>query len=316
MSNPMDAMLRLIQNNTDFVLVGHTSPDGDAIGSCYGLAFALHKLGKNITVVLEPYPEKYDLLPGRQFLYTGEPDKLNADVLIALDCADEKRLGPAQPLFNRAKQTACIDHHRSNTGFAMINYIDPDASSTSEMVFRLVERLTTVDGDIAAVIYAGIVTDTGGFKYNTTEKSTLETVAKLMDTGINFTKIYNEVLHQHTFAAGKAMGVALQNAGQLRAGRVVYSHITWEELTATGADAFDLDGIVEYLLNTQGADISVFAYAKDAEETKVSFRSQEPDVGAVAVALGGGGHRLAAGCTIQATAKEALAQALALLEKQ
>jgi len=312
----MEQIIQLIHDNTSFVLVGHTSPDGDAIGSCFGLAFALEKLGKNVTVVLEPYPKKYNVLPGSKFLYKGPLDELNVDVLIALDCADVNRLGSGQSLFNRTKHTVCIDHHQSNTGFAEFNYIEPHASSTSELVFHLVEKLVTPCIDIATVIYAGIVCDTGGFKYNSTAKSTMDIVSQLMDMGISFTEIYNDMLHKHSFAASKAKGIVLQNAMQTSDKRIVYSYITREERAGTGANTSDLDGIVEYLLNTKGAEAAVLVYEKKVEETKVSFRSQDPDVGAVAVAMGGGGHRLAAGCTVTGTAQEALEQALSLLEKE
>jgi len=312
----MEQIIQLIHSHTSFVLVGHTSPDGDAIGSCFGLAFALEKLGKDVTVVLEPYPKKYNVLPGSKFLHKGSLDQLNVDVFIALDCADVNRLGSGLSLFNRAKYTVCIDHHKSNTGFATFNYIEPHASSTSELVFHLVEKLVAPCIDIATVIYAGIVCDTGGFKYGSTAKSTMDIVSQLMDMGIPFTEIYNEMLHKHSFAAGKAMGIVLQNAMQTPDKRIVYSHITRDELAGTGANTSDLDGVVEYLRDTQDTEIAVFAYENQATQTKVSFRSQGPDVGIVAAEMGGGGHRLAAGCTVSGTAKEALEQVLSLLKKE
>jgi len=312
----MEQIIQLICDNTSFVLAGHISPDGDAIGSCFGLAFALEKLGKDVTVVLDPYPKKYNILPGSKFLYKGSLDQLNVDVFIALDCADVNRLGSGQSLFHRAKHTVCIDHHKSNTGFAEFNYIEPHASSTSELVFRLVEKLVTPCADIATVIYAGMVDDTGGFKYSSTAKSTMEIAAQLMDMGIPFTEIYNEVLHSHSFAAGKAKGIALQNAMQTPDKRIVYSYITREEIAAIGASASsDMEGIVEYLLNTGGAEVAVFAYEKQKDGCKISLRSHGIDVGIAAEAMGGGGHRLAAGCASALPAKEALEQVLDLLEK-
>jgi phosphoesterase RecJ-like protein len=314
----MEHIIQQIHQNSRFVILGHTSPDGDAIGSCFGLAFALEKLGKNVTVVLEPYPQKYDILPGRKFLFTGELEQLNFDVLIALDCADVNRLGSGQLLFKRAKHTVCIDHHETNAGFAKYNYIEPHASSTSELVFKLIEKLTVPCADIAANIYAGIVSDTGGFKYNSTSKSTMEIAARLMEMGISFTEIYNKVLHEHTFAAAKAKEIAIKNAKLIYGGRIIYSHITNEELTAVGANTFDLDGVVEYLLSTRDAEIAAFIYEKQAAElqSKVSFRSLGPNMGAIAAAMGGGGHRMAAGCTVAGTAMEALKQVPELLEKE
>jgi len=312
----MEQIIQLIKNHKNFVLAGHISPDGDAIGSCYGLAFALEKLSKNVTVVLEPYPQKYNILPGHKFLYTNLGDISDIDVLIALDCADTKRLGSAQPLLGRAKHTVCIDHHKSNAGFAEYNYIEPHASSTSELVFCLINNLVAPCVNIATVIYAGIIDDTGGFKYSSTAESTMEIAAKLMSMGIPFTQIYNEILHSHSFTAAKAKGVALKNATQTPDKRIVYSYITREELADVGAnDSSDIEGVVEYLLTTVGAVTSVFAYEKQGEGCKISLRSQGPDVGIVAEAMGGGGHRLAAGYTSSRPAKEALEQVLDLIKR-
>jgi len=313
----MEQILQIIRERTNFVLVGHTSPDGDCIASCFGLALALDMLGKSVTVVLESYPPKYDIIPGRKFLNAEPLDSLEIDTLIALDSADINRLGPGHSLFNRAKHTVCIDHHKTNEGFAQINYIEPDASSTSEMVFRLIEQLVEPNMDIAIAIYAGIISDTGGFKYNATAKSTMEITARLMEMGIPFTEIYNEVLHRHAFGAAKAKGIALKNAKQALDGRITYSHISREELTGVGADSSDLDGIVEYLLNTRGTDVSAFIYEKQmSKQIKVSFRSQGPDVSAVAAAMGGGGHALAAAAALNGDIESVTEQALLLIEKE
>jgi len=314
----MEQIIKLIQNHTNFVVASHINPDGDAIGSCYGLAFALEKLGKNVITALEPYPKKYNILPGRKFLHTKPLEEiLDVEVLIALDCSDAGRLGSAQPLFNRATHTVCIDHHKSNTGFAEYNFIEPNASSTSELVFRLIEKLVTPCINIATAIYAGILDDTGGFKYSSTTKSTMEIAARLMDMGIPFSEIYNEVRHSHSFAANKAKGIALKNARQTPDKRIIYSYITRRGLSAAGANASsDMDGIVEYLLTTEGAETAAFAYERQGEGCKISLRSKGPDVGAVAEAMGGGGHRLAAGCSSSHSAKEALEQILDLLKKE
>jgi len=311
----IEQILQLIHDNSNFVLCGHTSPDGDSIGSCFGLAFALEKLGKHATVVLESFSEKYEVLPGSKFLYTGTLDDLKFDVLIALDCADTERLGLGLSLYNRANKTICIDHHETNDGFAIVNLVEPQASSTCEIVYRIVERITQITEDIATVLYAGIVCDTGGFKYSSTARSTMEIAAHLMEI-IPFTKIYNEVLHEHSFASGKAKGLALQHANLSDCGRIAYSYITHDEMTRIGVSSADLDGIVEYLLNTAGALMSVFVYGKSETEQKISFRSTGPNVGRIAAAMGGGGHGLAAGCTVRDRMDKVLVLALAKMNDE
>ena len=313
----MEQIVQLIREREHFVISGHSGPDGDAIGSCFGLAWALEKIGKKAQVVLEPFSPKFNIIPGRRFLYAGSLDKLEVDVLIALDCADIDRLGPARHLFNRAKDTVCIDHHETNIGFAKYNFLDVKASSAAEMVFQLIERLTEPDENIASAIYAGLVCDTGGFRYNATAKSTMETAAHLMDMGIPFTELYNELMHMHRFAAGKAMGIALNNCAQAMNGRIVFSYMTRDMLAGVGADPSDLDGVVEYLMGTRGADVACLIYEKHtAPQVKVSLRSQGPNVGRVAVALGGGGHHLAAGATVGGVIDVVVRQVLDMLERE
>ena len=329
----MEQIIKLLKSRDTFVIAGHTGPDGDTIGSCLGLALALAKTGKKATVVLEPIARKYHVIPGREYLHSGDISGLEADVFIALDCADKERLSIALPLFHRANTTVCIDHHGTNPGFADYNFIDPQVSSTAEMVFGIIEAITSLDTDIATAIYCGIVGDTGGFRYMSTAKSTMEIAARLMETGIPFTDLYSEMLHRHSFEAGKAFGLALGAARQAMGGRVVYTFMTREMLISAGADSSDMDTVVEYLMNTRGADVALFLYerhqkdepgdggavAQDAPEAmlrkiKVSMRSRGFDVGRIAEALGGGGHRMAAGCTMVGTLEGVLAQVLKLFE--
>ena len=373
----MEQIIELLKSRESFVIAGHTAPDGDTIGSCLGLAMALGKLGKKVVVVLEPYAAKYRVIPGRKYLCRSSLETLKVDVFIALDCADTERLSAARALFDRAQTTVCIDHHETNAGFAKYNFIDPGASSTAEMVFGVIEALSPViasgakqsnliDADIATAIYAGIVGDTGGFRYMSTGRSTMEVAARLMDTGIPFTDIYREMLLGHSFEAAKAFGLALGAAGQAMGGRIVYTHMTREMLVATGVDSSDMDSVVEYLMNTKGADVALFLYerhqsAKDAgapeatsvdtarqhesveersdaatqawissappreddsdtssmttqRKIKVSMRSRGLHVGQIAASLGGGGHRLAAGCTMVGTIEDIMRQVLEILE--
>jgi len=318
----MEDILQVIAQNEKFIIIGHTGPDGDAIGSCFGLALTLEKLGKQVRVVLEAYPAKYYIIPGRRLLHVGAHSKLEYDVIFALDCADIQRLGNAKHLFDKAtidhtKTTVCIDHHETNVGYAKYNLIEPQTPSTSEMVFRIIDRLVALDMDIATAIYAGIVSDTGGFRYKGTTHTTMKIAARLMDTGIPFTDICNELMYKHRFSAGKALGRVLENSGQSANGRIVYSFITREMLAELIADTSDLDGVVEYLMGTRGADVAVFVYEKASPPlVKISMRSNGPNVGRVAQQMGGGGHCLAAGCTVEGSCEEILVQVITLLEEE
>jgi len=324
----VEQIIKLLQNHNHFVIAGHIGPDGDTIGSCYGLAMALDKIGKNAKVVLEDYAAKYDIIPGREYLYKGT-EALGKEVFIALDCADPERLGAARAFFDKACVTVCIDHHETNSGFADLNYIDPAASSTAEMVFGIIDAITDIDTDIAAAIYAGIVGDTGGFRYVSTSRSTMHIAARLMDI-IPFTNIYGELMHGHSFEAAKAFGLALGACKTALGGKVVYTCVTKEMLKSVGADSSDMDSVVEYLMSTRGAEVALFLYERHVKgqddnsnenentsshkKIRVSMRSRGMHVGRIAASLGGGGHKMAAGCTVIGTMDEVLAQVLAKIE--
>jgi phosphoesterase RecJ-like protein len=307
----------ILRGHKKFAIVGHISPDGDAIGACMGLALSLAKIGKNPVVLLEPYLSKYDVIPGRHFLWHEALDMLDAEVLIALDCADADRMGPARTLLDTVPVTICIDHHETNAGFARFNYIDKDASSSSEIIFDLVTLLAEMDVDIASAIYAGVVSDTGGFRFSATGKTTLVNSARMMEMGIPFTKIYSELMNQHSFDSAKALGVVIHNTRQALDGRITYSHATREDLAKVGVKPSDLDSTAEFLMNTRGTELALFIYEKDnAPEVKVSLRSHELHVGQFAARWGGGGHRLAAGCTLTDPINEILPKVLAALESE
>lgn len=369
----LDQIVKLMRERDHFVIAGHIGPDGDTIGSCYGLAMALVRLGKKAVVMLDSYPDKYDIIPGRQYLYCNT-NLLKNDVFIALDCADVERLGASRAFFDKAELTICIDHHETNEGFADYNYIEPKASSTAEMVYKVIILLfgiadtiaavavnngssiateaidtdsmpMTIDTDIATAIYAGIVSDTGGFRYPSTSKSTMDIAARLLETGIPFAEINSEMMHRHTYEAAKALGLALEKCSLAMDGRIVYTYITKEMLASVGANSSDMDSIVEYLMSTRGAEVALFLYQRHQSGTKqskqgkcskssgidnpgepvlndedrtikVSMRSRGLHVGRIASALGGGGHRMAAGCTLAGTMEDVLRRVLGVLEAE
>ena len=307
----MKEIRKVILNNDKFLLAGHIGPDGDTVGSCFALALVLEQLGKHASVMLEPYSESLNIIPGRELLtgdlYAHTPDT----VFIALDCASPERLGAAKKYFCASSATICIDHHASNTGWARYNYIEPNASSTAEMVYRIIEPIAEVGSDVATAIYAGMVTDTGGFRHNATAKSTMEIAAKLMDSGVPFTDVYSQLMHMHKFIEGRALGIALTNSALIEDGKIVYSHVEAEMLKKVGARSQDLEGTVEYLMGTRGACIAVLVYERSTvPEIKVSLRSKGPNVGNIATRLGGGGHMLAAGATQYGNVGQVLEKAL------
>ena len=307
----MKNIRKVLLNNDKFLLAGHINPDGDTIGSCFALGMAIKQIGKQVAVKLDPFSSSLNIIPGRELLadesYTHSADT----VCIALDCASPERLGDTKKLFDESNYTICIDHHESNEGWATYNLIEPSASSTAEMVYRIIDPITDINSDIATAIYAGMVTDTGGFRYNATAKSTMETAARLMEIGVPFTEVYSQLMHMHKFLEGKALGTALYNSALMEDGKIVYAFVTADMLKEFGAKSQNLEGTVEYLMGTRGALIAVLVYERSTvAEVKVSLRSKGPNVGNIASKLGGGGHKLAAGATSYKSIRETLDLAL------
>lgn len=301
-NNTAEEIRNVINQNSNFYLAGHVSPDGDSIGSCFGLGMALEKLGKKVQVLMEPFHSKYDIIPGRHLLGSA---KLENPVLICLDCADEGRLtGYSKELMGTLQDTVCIDHHYTNTYFAKFNYVDEKASSTCEVVYRLLDSFVEFDIDIASALYAGILSDTGGFRYNATSQNTLSVAGALTAMGIPFTDIYTELFSLRTYAEVKLLARVLENCQRAANARVVHVCVPREMMTnledTTDAEPKHLEGVVESLLNIRRAEVSILIYDRcKNDELKISLRSRKLNIGDIAQKYGGGGHQLAAGATVK-----------------
>lgn len=282
-------------------LAGHIRPDGDCAGSTLAVYNYIKTYYSNVrvTLYLEPIPNKFRFLSGAgEIVHDCNADRAY-DLFIALDCGDTGRLGDAVKYFRSAKKTACIDHHISNESFADENYIFPDASSTSELVFELLpkERITK---EIAECIYLGIVHDTGVFQYSCTSAKTMEIAGRLMETGIDFTKIVDDTFYTKTFVQNRILGKALLEAKLYHEGKIIASVITAEDMRAFGVLPKHLDGIVNQLRITRGVEVAVFLYETEDGTYKASTRcNTEVDLAKIAVAFGGGGHKKAAGFSIK-----------------
>jgi phosphoesterase RecJ-like protein len=300
------------------VISGHIRPDGDCVGSCMAMYLYFSKaLPKaNVKVFLEE--------PSAIFNCIKDFDKIDAtykidkavDVLIDLDC-EKTRLGKAESLFDNAKKTINIDHHISNkAGCGDINYVDVTASSTSELVYDLMEK-KYVDEDIAKAVYIGIIHDTGIFQYSNTSPKTLRTVADLVEFGFDFPTIIDETFYEKTYTQNQLLGRALLESIMFMDGRCIVSCIDKKTLDFYNASSKDLDGIINQLRVIKGVECAVFMYEIGTMEYKVSMRScKYIDVASVASYFGGGGHVRAAGCTMNGTFYDVINNISARLELQ
>lgn len=284
---------------------GHIRPDGDCVGSTMALYLYLKKTRPDIDVhiFLEKPADIFSCIKDIDKIEDAENRDYEFDIFFALDCGKE-RLGAAEHLFDAAKRTVNIDHHVSNPGTGDYNYIDPNASSASELIYDLVD-LEKIDADIALALYIGIIHDTGVMQYSNTQPKTLVAVSKLIGFGFDFPAIIQETFYQKSFLQYKLSGVASDNAKLLMDGKVSVSHIDLATIEECGASSHDFDGIVNQLLNVKGVDVSIFMYELPTGEYKVSLRSNGTiNVARVTENFGGGGHVRAAGCTVKGSFSE------------
>jgi bifunctional oligoribonuclease and PAP phosphatase NrnA len=289
------------------LLLCHINPDGDALGSMLGFGLGLRRLGTPALQATFPgafeIPEPFAGLPGLDLLVPEERAYPDPDLVIVFDVAAESRLGGLTDRLVGAQVTVVLDHHASNTGFGSINLVDPQAAATSVVAEELLARLDVpLDSQIAECLYVALATDTGSFKFDMTTPRVHEMAARLLATGIRPGDISRRVFDTRPFGAIKLFGEVLGRAAldPTAAGGhgMVWTYATLEDLERHQQRPYVMDALIDPVRTVAEADVSVVVKQIGEREWAVSLRSKGAvDVGKVAVALGGGGHRLAAGFT-------------------
>ena len=297
---------------------GHIRPDGDCVGSAMALYLYLQKIteaGTEVSVYLEQPPETFGAIKGIEQIQTEASEDKVYDVFFALDC-EKSRLGFAEKLFEQAKKTINVDHHISNLGCGRVNYVVPTASSTSELIYDLLDK-EQMDRDIAMAIYTGIIHDTGVFQYSNTSPKTMRIAADLLEYGFDFSTLIEETFYEKTYRQNQIMGRALLESIMFLNGRCIVSAVDRKLMEFYHATPKDLDGIVNQLKIIKGVECAVFMYETDNLEYKVSMRSTDRvDVAKVASYFGGGGHKKAAGCTMKGTFHDVINNLSLHIERQ
>ena len=299
----MEKLCGLINDAQKIALFTHLSPDGDAMGSILALSHALRGLGKSCDAYCEdPAPEKYAFLPGCDDIITESGNAGEYDLAIAVDAADELRLGVHEEFFSAVKKTACIDHHGTNSGYAHLNLIDPARASASELVLSVIDALGVgVTQEIGMCLFVGVSTDTFHFSFNNTTRETLFAASRMVSPGMDMDALTGLLYRFRPLAKTRLIGQVLSGLKVHSGGRIVTMTSTEEERLSCGAIDEDYEGIINYGIESYGVHIAVLARsANDGNDIKVSFRSKGAiDVAALAASYGGGGHRNAAGCTVR-----------------
>jgi phosphoesterase RecJ-like protein len=311
----VDAIRTAVAAGHRILLVCHVNPDGDALGSLLGVAQALVKLGAaHVEATFpEPFvlPEPFETMPGRHLL-TPEPGP--ADLLITMDAASESRLGRYATLLETVPAVV-LDHHASFTGFGTHHLVDPKAPATAVIAFELLRRLgAELDRDIAECLYIGVATDTGFFRYDLTTPGVHRLAATLLETGLRPGEISQRVFDTRPFGAVRLYGDVLSRAVLEPGENLVWTAATLADLERHGQAAYVLEGLIDGIRCTAEAEVACLLKQVGEDEWAVSLRSRgATDVSRVAIALGGGGHRKAAGFTGRGTAAEVVARVRAQL---
>lgn len=295
----------LVAEAQSICILGHVNPDGDCVGSSIGLYLYLTENfpNKKIDVFLGKFSDTFLMIEGTKAALEEETG-LIYDLAISTDNADVKRMGVGREAFHKASSTICIDHHKTNQGFGDICILEPECSSSSELVYTLLDE-AKISRNCAAALFLGIIHDTGVFRYDCTSVRTMEIAGKLMDKGIEFARIISDTFFDKTYAQQQTLGKMFLTSNLHLEGRCISAYISQKEMADLGITTRDLDGIVSQLKSTIGVHVAIFLYELVDHQWKVSLRSDEyVDVSAIATKYSGGGHIRAAGCTINRQPEE------------
>jgi phosphoesterase RecJ-like protein len=312
------AATRRIADARDLQLVCHVSPDGDALGSLLGLGKALERLQKRVSLVCpDPFPEEARHLPGwEQVKLPQDAAGQDYDLLISLDCSAPDRLGAVYELARSAGIPILnIDHHPTNTAFGAINWVEPKAAATAQIIVKLVHALDIpIDVEIATCLLHGILADTRGFRTSNTGPDVLRTAVELVDCGAPLSFLCDRIFNRRPLKTIHLWAQALQNLSL--EGRILSSEITQEMRQRIGYLDEGDSGLVNYLNTANEADIAVVFEELQDGQVDVSLRAVPGfDVSGVALHLGGGGHALASGCTLPGPLTAARTRVLPLLQQ-
>lgn len=301
----LDSIKEVIKEANNIVVFTHENPDGDAVGSSLAVYLVLKQMGKDVDLVIPNFPKTYKFLPSSDNVLL-EPKLEKYDLAIALDCADIKRLDDPTETFLKCETRVNIDHHTSNGMFGDLNFVDPVAPACSQIITTILEYFKIdIDKDVATCLITGIITDTGGFRYEGVTTETFEIASNFLEKGVKISKIYKDSLSNISKEKFEARKLATNRTEFLEDGKIAYTYITKEDMEKLNVIRSDLDGIVENGRDVEGVEVSVFLYETD-KGFKASLRSNNyVNVSDICLLFNGGGHVRAAGCTIASSLEEA-----------
>jgi phosphoesterase RecJ-like protein len=300
-----ERLIAEIHGATNIVLLTHSHPDGDALGSLFAFADILETLGKKVFCFLEePISHHYDFLPDterahtdleefRQFVVDAAGDIL----MVGLDCGDDDRLGKSKTEFLKIEPFLVIDHHRSHRTFGTISWVDPCRSSTGEMIYELAQALNVpISHNCAYNLYVAICTDTGSFRYECTTPRTMHIAAELLGKGVRPEEVGSHLYDKYSVERLKLMEMVLATITLCARDQIAFMHVSQKMLKESGATIQDVEGFVDLPRSLLSVKVAVLIKETGNDVVAVSMRAKgQCDVAAVAKEFDGGGHRNAAG---------------------
>ncbi|MBI4634367.1 MAG: bifunctional oligoribonuclease/PAP phosphatase NrnA [Deltaproteobacteria bacterium] len=306
-----------INRYNTFLITAHVRIDGDALGSELALYHMLRQMGKGAIVYnQDETPSNYRFLPGADHVVHELPSLGNVDGVFILDCSELKRVGDEAEKIATAANIINIDHHVSNGGFSQIRLIDPQASSTGELLYRLAVHMgIAISGDVANCLYAAILTDTGCFRYGSTKKDTLIAAGNLVEKGADPQWISENIYESSPLQKIMLLAKALETLSLEGGGRIGSLVVTQRSLRETGALPEHTEGFVDLPRTIRGVEIAILYNELADNQFKISLRSKgKVNVERVAKAFGGGGHVNAAACMIEGELPDIRSRILRVIE--
>jgi bifunctional oligoribonuclease and PAP phosphatase NrnA len=294
----LSQVVEMIEATHRFAITSHVRPDGDSLGSSLGLYWLLRALDKDAEVIMrDPVPHSYRRLPGAENVRVAPSVDDTYDAVFVIECSDITRPGLVDL---ESKFVVNIDHHSTTALFGTINWIDSTASAVGEMIYNLCKAVgVRVTKEIAECVYTALITDTGSFHYSNTTERTFKIASELVRAGVKPAKVSEAVFGSHAWSKIELLGEVLATVRRDASGRVAWMRQTLEMQNRTGATEDDGDGFVNYPLSVNEVEAVAFLKECGTGVYRTSLRSKgDVNVARIAEKFGGGGHRNAAGCTL------------------
>lgn len=329
----IDALLTVIHAHQHFLVVAHTNPDGDAVGSTLAMGLLLEKMGKRVTFYnRDPMPFNFRFLPAATRWVTTLPEELDpVDVMVVLDCAQLHRVGVGEsfPTHGMGAQVVVVDHHKTwDDDFASVYVRDVGAAATGEVIYRIMMRAgVELDAEIAQCLYCCVLTDTGSFRYSSTTPTTFQIASALLGAGIDPWEMTSQIYESQPLERMELLALALATLerspdgklASIRLERGMFHEVLGADFEQTDFVSFT-DGFINHARAIEGVEVAAQLFEESVGTWRVSFRSRgHVDVSKLAERCGGGGNRNAAGCTLKGDAgqvEQQLASELAAMLKE